>query len=247
MVMESQGFRERCEYELIRQELEVLFGKYHHHGLNSSAAYVESGNLLEYDPLCAEAMFFRFYALRKLLRPEKNQDFFAHAGRPEVRLLKQMAISRVMDMDYPMEDEGKLHYYLCNRQELLDLCSREFYGYVQEVYVHGSEALLVDVMQKIRLFEGIYLDDWQLFQDDGCKRWLEPYLPYILEMIGGLKMEYLPRLHDIFAKVSVILAARKQDAARKNNEEKEIMLQVLEAELADIVKDTNLFRQIGYK
>lgn len=243
--MENQGFRERCEYDFIREALGTLFRKYHSHRLNSSEAYIESGNLLEYDPLCAEALFFRFYALRNLLRPEKNREFFAHTGRPEVRLLQQLVTGQVTEGDYPLEDDGHLHYYLRTRSELLDLCSREFYGYVQALLGHGPVALQMDIMEKICLFEGIYLEERQLFQIDG-KHYLEPYLPYIMEMILDLKPEQLPRLHAVFAKAKAVLSDKWQEQSRRKDAEKGIEFKVLEDELADIMKDMALHRQSGY-
>lgn len=246
MTMEGQGFRERCEYGFIRETLEDLFAKYHSHALNSSAAYIESSNLLDYDALCAEAMFFRFYALRNLLRPEKNRDFFAHAGRPEARLWHQLVTGRVAKADYPLEDDGQLHHYLCSRQTLLDLCSREFYGYVQAYYRHAPAALRLDVMKKIQLFEGIYLGERQFFTED-CQRCLEPYLPYIMEMICDWQPSYLPRLHAVFAKIKAILDGRRQEQSRKKAEEQGIAFAVLEDELAGIMNDMALFRQSGHK
>ncbi|SHK76467.1 hypothetical protein SAMN05216582_11657 [Selenomonas ruminantium] len=244
--MENQGFRERCEYDLIREALDTLFRKYRSHRLNSSEAYIESGNLLDYDALCAEAMFFRFYALRNLLRPEKNRDFFAHASRPEARLLQQLATGRVPEEDYPLEDDGQLHCYRYSRQELLALCSREFYGYVQDYYRHVPAASRMDVMKKIRLFEGIYLEERQFFTED-CQRYLEPYLPYIMDLIRDLQPACLPRLHTVFAKIKAILDGRRQEQSRKKAEEKGLAFAVLEDELASIMKDMTLFRQSGHK
>ena len=89
--MDSQDFKKRCEYELLRENMAELFQKYETGALNSSAAYGESGNLLEYDKHCAEGLFLRFYALRHLVKPEqKNPDFFAHEDRAEVKILRQL-------------------------------------------------------------------------------------------------------------------------------------------------------------
>ena len=182
---------------------------------------------------------FDFPYVPNRFSPVRRETVQVHVGDALIGggapiLVQSMTTTKPKDIDKTVQETLALANAGC---ELVRITAPTF----------ADAQALKDVMQKIRLFESIYLDDCQLFQDDDCKRWLEPYLPYILEMIGGLQLEYLPRLHDIFAKVSMILAARKQDAARKNNEEKEITLQVLEAELADIIKDTNLFRQIGHK
>lgn len=167
-------------------------------------------------------------------------------ARPEVRLLKQIVTEKVMEKDYLLEDEGHLHYYLLNRQRLLDLCSWEFYGYVQDYYRHAPAALQMDVMKKIRLFEGIYLEERQFFTED-CQRYLESYLPYIMEMIHELQPADLIRLHAVFAKIKVILDGRRQEQSRKKAEEKGIEFAILEDELAGIMKDMALRRQSGHK
>ncbi len=219
--MDSQDFKTHCEYGLIREKLTELWQRYSSDKLNASAAYVESANLLEYDELCAEGIFFRFYALRHLVKPEqKNPDFFAHAGRQEVHLLRQVVTE-------------KLHYYLLDRQELLNYCSREFYGFLHDFY---TEENYPAVVQKIGLFAGICLDR-EFSMDERAGQYVRPYIHYIIGMAGDMTAAEAGRFHTILLRISAIMAGKEQELAQKQAAVREIEFSVLEKELARILQD----------
>ena len=164
-------FRENCEFSLIREELNVLFRQYRSGKLTSSTAYTESGRLLDYDGRCGEALFLRYYALRVLLEPGKNPDFFKNDRRPEARLLRQIVEDSLSECDDLAggEDEG-LHYYLLDRGQVLELMSREFHSYLRDFYFSRLETesklpLILggeirwpfkELTDKIKVFESIY-------------------------------------------------------------------------------------------
>ena len=166
--MAGQDFRSRCEYSLIREKLAWLFRLYERGKLSSSTAYTEAGQLLDMDDLCGEAIFFRFYALRILRKPDKDNDFFQHKNRPEAVLLRQVV------EDYAGETEaeggGPLHYYLLDRERILALLGREFHQYLRDFYFSllkqerkghelfpgVSDGLFRAIAVKARVFESIY-------------------------------------------------------------------------------------------
>lgn len=162
-------FKSRCEYSLIRKKLEWLFRKYDRGELSSSTAYAEAGQLLDTDALCGEAMFLRFYALRILRRPGRDSEFFAHEGRPEARLLRQVVEDCLTESAYEMDREA-LHYYLLDREKVLELMGREFHQYLHDFYFSWLKAepvrqspcpgeaggLFRAMAGRVRVFESIY-------------------------------------------------------------------------------------------
>ena len=229
--MDSQDFKNRCEYELMRENLAELFQKYETGALNASAAYGESGNLLEYDAHCAEGLFLRFYALRHLVKPEqKNPDFFAHEDRAEVKILRQLMTA-------------ELHYYLLDKQAILDRVSKEFYGYLHAFYAADNYLLVV---QKISLFEGICIGS-KLPMDAHCLRFVQPYLNYIIGMAGNMTAAEAGRFHDIFAKISGIMAEKARELSERQASLREIEFSVLEKELDGILQDIQSPKRIEHK
>ena len=229
--MDSQDFKKRCEYELLRENLAELFQKYETGALNSSAAYGESGNLLEYDKHCAEGLFLRFYALRHLVKPEqKNPEFFAHEGRAEVKILRQLMTA-------------ELHYYLLDKQAILDRVSKEFYGYLHAFYAADN---YLAVVQKISLFEGICIGS-KLPMDAHCLRFVQPYLNYIIGMAGNMTAAEAGRFHDIFAKISGIMAEKARELSERQASLREIEFSVLEKELDGILQDIQSPKRIEHK
>lgn len=229
--MERQDFKNHCEYELIRENLAELFQKYSDGALNASAAYVESGNLLDYDEICAEGLFFRFYALRHLVKPEtKNPEFFAHEGRAEVKLLQQLVTE-------------ELHYYLWDKQQILDFVSREFYGYLHDFYTGDNYSVVV---RKISLFESICMGA-EMTMDDRCLGFVRPYLNYLIGMAGDMTAAEAGRFHDIFAKISEIMAGKAQKLARRQAAVREIEFDVLEKELDAVLQDIQPQKRLEHK
>ena len=169
--MSGQEFKSRCEYSLIREKLEGLWQKYGKEKLSFSTAYGEAGELLELDALCGEAMFFRFYALRILRKPDKASEFFQHEARPEAVLLRQVVEDCVQEQGEGSGLGGEaLHYYLWNREKVLALMGQEFHQYLrdfyfswlkqerggQEVLPGETDGLFRAIAGKARVFESIY-------------------------------------------------------------------------------------------
>ena len=172
--MSGQDFMSRCEYSLIREKLEWLWQKYDKGILSFSTAYGEAGELLELDALCGEAMFFRFYALRILRRPDKENEFFQQETRPEAVLLRQVVEDCVQEQDegIGLSDEA-LHYYLWDREKVLALMGREFHQYLRDFYFSWlkqergghevlpgeTDGLFRAIAGKARVFESIYEEE----------------------------------------------------------------------------------------
>lgn len=245
--MDGQDYPQRCEYGLIRGQIGRLLQKYDNGSLTASTAYAEAGRLLDYDPLCAEGMFLRFYGLKILLPPEKNEEFFSHTGRPEVRLLRQIVADGVEDDDEYSEVRGqKLHYYLRQRQEILSGLSREFYDYLQSFYHWGKAAGRGDIYEaaarKILLFETIYTGGGDTLLMPLALQSVQPYLQYLLEIEGGLAD--IPRLHEVFALIKAVMDRKLRENSLREADLRRIAFAVLEGELGSRLKDIDSPKRI---
>lgn len=242
-------YQQLCEYGLIREQIGRLLQKYDSGTLSASTAYAEAGRLLDYDPLCAEGMFLRFFGLKILLPPGKNWEFFAKSGRPEVRLLRQLVLDSVEDEDEYSEARGeKLHYYLRQRQEILAAVSREFYQYVQAFYRQGKAAGEADVLsaaaRKILLFASIYTGSGEILLNPRGLEAVKPYLQYVLEMEGeAAPMDY-QRLHDVLLRIKALLEKRIREESLKEADLQRIEFAVIEGELNSLLQEIDSSKRI---
>ena len=138
---------------------------------------------------------------------------------------------------------AELHYYLLDKQAILDRVSKEFYGYLHAFYAADN---YLAVVQKISLFEGICIGS-KLPMDAHCLRFVQPYLNYIIGMAGNMTAAEAGRFHDIFAKISGIMAEKARELSERQASLREIEFSVLEKELDGILQDIQSPKRIEHK
>ena len=124
---------------------------------------------------------------------------------------------------------------------LLFNAERNIYDRIRnEIFVQLSEFFFHS------LFEGICIGS-KLPMDAHCLRFVQPYLNYIIGMAGNMTAAEAGRFHDIFAKISRIVAEKARELSERQVSLREIEFSVLEKELDGILQDIQSPKRIEHK